>query len=193
MDQLSDKELLLRKALSWVSRFHLYLWRLGLGQWLNAWPKVLGRYLVITHTGRKSGLKRYTSANYAEVDGEIYCVSGFGAISDWYRNLRVNPRVEIWLPDGWWACEAEEIIGGEKRLPLIHAIMVGSGFAAYAAGINPNKISQDELAAVTAPYKLIHFHRTNALTGSGGPGDLAWVWPAATFFLLYLLSKRRRR
>jgi hypothetical protein len=47
--------------------------------------------------------------NYAIVDGEVYCTAGFGAVSDWYRNIRTNPEVEVWLPDGWWAGVAEEV------------------------------------------------------------------------------------
>ena len=39
----------------------LWLWRLGLGPLMSVWPTVFGRYLVITHTGRKSGLARRTS------------------------------------------------------------------------------------------------------------------------------------
>ena len=62
-----------------------------------------GQIMVLTHTGRKSGLRRRTPVNYALVDGEVYCTAGFGQISDWYRNILANPQVEVWLPDGWWA------------------------------------------------------------------------------------------
>jgi deazaflavin-dependent oxidoreductase (nitroreductase family) len=36
-------------------------------------------------------------------------------------------------------------------------------------------------------------NRTEPVTGPGGPGDLAWVWPLATFIMLGLLLRRRRR
>ena len=50
-----------------------------------------------------------------------------------------------------------------------------------------------ELEAVTVDYRLIHIRRTEARTGRGGPGDLAWVWPLATLILLPLVLFRRRK
>ena len=73
----------LRQAFKVLNRrLMLPLWRLGLGRWLNAWPAVGGRIMVLVHRGRKSGLQRYTPVNYAQVDGEVYCTAGFGAGSD---------------------------------------------------------------------------------------------------------------
>ena len=69
----------------------LLMWRFGLGTWLNVWPSVIGQIMVLTHTGRKSGLKRHTPVNYALVEGEIYCTAGYGRGSDWYRNIEANP------------------------------------------------------------------------------------------------------
>ena len=183
----------LRQGFKYFNRFMLLMWRLGLGNWVNAWPKVIGRIMVITHTGRKTGLKRQTPVNYALVDGQIYCTAGFGSASDWYRNIQSKPEVEVWLPDGWWTGIAEEFNDPEARLPLLRQVLIGSGFAAFLAGINPYKISDDELDRVTAKYSLLCIRRTEPRTGPGGPGDLAWVWPLATMILLPLVFWRRRR
>jgi hypothetical protein len=88
----------LQQGFKHFNRGMLALWRLGLGPWLSAWPEVGGQILVISHTGRVSGLKRRTPLNYAIVDGEVYIAAGFGSRSDWYRNLKVNPSLEVWLP-----------------------------------------------------------------------------------------------
>ncbi len=181
----------LRQAFKRGNPFMLMLWRLGLGAWVNAWPDVGGRILVLSHTGRKSGLRRRTPLNYAIVDGEVYVVAGFGSIADWYRNLRANPQVEVWLPDGWWAGEAEEVTDPALRLPLMRQVLIASGFAARLAGLEPRRMPDADLEAATRSYCLIHIRRTAARTGLGGPGDLAWVWPAATFWLL--LQRRGRR
>lgn len=171
----------------------LLLWRLGLGSWLNAWPEVGGRIMVITHTGRKSGLRRQTPVNYAIVDGEIYCVAGFGQISDWYRNLLAQPQVEVWLPEGWWMGRADDISDHPERLHLVRQVLVASGFAARAAGVDPVGMADEELSKVTADYRLVRIRRSEARTGPGGPGDLAWVWPLATLLLLPLALRRRRK
>lgn len=179
-------------GLRWFNRFMLWLWRLGLGSWVNIWPRVGGRILVLTHIGRKSGQKRRTPVNYTLADGDVYCLAGFGEGSDWYRNLKANPAVEVWLPQGWWAGYAEEVTDAEARTALLRQVLIASGFAAYAAGLDPVQMSDAELLAAAADYRLIRIRRTEACTGAGGPGDLAWLWPAATFSLLALLVFRRR-
>lgn len=183
----------LKQGFRYLNRFMVLMWRLGLGQFINIWPEGAGRVMVITTTGRKSGLKRQTPVNYAVQDGEIYCMAGFGPNSDWYRNLRSNPKVEIWMPDSWWAGQVEEVTDPAQRLPLIRKIVINSGFAGRLFGINPHSISDTALEKVTAPYVLLHVRRLEARTGRGGPGELAWVWPAATFMLLMMLYSRRKK
>ncbi len=177
----------LQQAFRYLNRFMVLMWRLGLGEWVNAWPKVGGRILVISHCGRKSGKLRRTPANYAIVENEIYCTAGFGAKSDWYRNLMANSQAQVWLPNGWWKVEAEEVLESEPRLAILRQVLIASGFASFAAGIDPYKLEDDALAKLTEEYRVIRLRRIAPCTGSGGPGDLAWVWPAAVFVLLPLL------
>lgn len=69
--------------------FVLALYDHGFGPWL-------GRLiLVLTTTGRVSGLPRRTPLQYEEVDGKIVVASGWGTRSDWYRNLQAHPAVEV--------------------------------------------------------------------------------------------------
>ena len=173
----------LRQGFRRFNRFMLLLWRLGLGGWVNAWPSVGGRIMVLMQRGRKTGLLRRTPVNYAIIDGDVYCTAGFGGGSDWYRNLMADPQVEVWLPDGWWAGEAEDIAETPDRLSLLRQVLIASGFAARAAGLDPTAMSDDALAASTDSYRLVRIRRTEARTGPGGPGDLAWVWPAIVFLL----------
>ena len=181
----------LRQIFKQFNRFMLWMWRLGLGPIINMWPEKMGQIMVLTHIGRKSGQRRQTPVNYALVNGDVYCTAGFGAISDWYRNVRVNPQVEIWLPDGWWEGTAEDVSDAPDRLALLRAVLIGSGFAAEAAGIFPQQMDDAALDAATQTYRLMRIYRTAARTGPGGPGELAWVWPLATFLLLPLLWRRR--
>lgn len=183
----------LRKGFKYFNRFMLLLWRLGLGPWINAWPEVGGRIMVVRHIGRKTGLKRYTPVNYTIAEGEIYCTASFGRISDWYHNITAHPEIEVWLPDGWWAGVAEDISDSEMRTPLLRQVLIDCGFAARAAGIDPISMTNAELGTVTADYRLIRIRRTEPRTGPGGPGDLAWVWPVATLILLPLALLRRKR
>jgi deazaflavin-dependent oxidoreductase (nitroreductase family) len=51
--------------------------------------------LLVTTTGRRSGLPRVTPLLYDEIDGIIYVGSVRGAKADWYQNLQANPNVEV--------------------------------------------------------------------------------------------------
>ncbi|MFN8482002.1 MAG: nitroreductase family deazaflavin-dependent oxidoreductase [Anaerolineae bacterium] len=188
---LSPAEQVLRKGFKRFNHFMLLLWRLGFGGWVNAWPSVGGRIMVLTHTGRRSGLPRRTPVNYAEIDDDIYCTAGFGAVSDWYRNMLVHPDVEIWLPNGWWAGVAEDVSDAPDRLFILRRVLIASGFAAILAGVDPRRIDDPALAEMTPSYRLIRIRRTKPRTGPGGPGDLAWVWPLATLALLLLALLKR--
>jgi deazaflavin-dependent oxidoreductase (nitroreductase family) len=185
----------LRQTFKIFNHFMLFMWRLGLGRWINAWPEVAGRIMVLTHTGRKTGLRRRTPVNYAIVDGELYCVAGFGKISDWYLNMLANPQVEIWLPDGWWAGVAQENTDHEVRLPILRQVIIASGLAGHMFGLDAKKMTDEELNEFSKGYRLIHIRRGEARTGLEGPGDLSWIWPAATFILLplvFILGRRKR-
>lgn len=183
----------LRQGFKVLNRFMVSLYRLGLGNWFNAWPEVSGRIMVITNIGRKSGLTRRSPVNYAIVDGELYCVAGFGSIADWYQNLMANPKVEVWMPEGWFTGMAEDVTGCSGSEFLLRQVILASGFAARIFGINVHKLSDEDLVKITEGYRLIKIHRTAERTGPGGPGELAWVWPLATFFLLPLAFRRRKR
>jgi deazaflavin-dependent oxidoreductase (nitroreductase family) len=183
----------LRAAFKFFNRFMLLLWRLGLGRWVSSWPAVGGRIMVLTTIGRTSGQQRRTPLNYAISDNDIYCTAGFGSIADWYRNLRVHPEVEIWLPDGWWAGVATEVPNDAAHLGLLRQVLINSGMAARLAGIDPHTFSDEALAAATRNYHLIRIQRSAARTGAGGPGDLAWVWPLSTVVACLLWIGRWRQ
>jgi deazaflavin-dependent oxidoreductase (nitroreductase family) len=194
---LAPADALLRQGFKYGNKFMLLMWRLGFQRWGMSNP-YLGYIMVLTHTGRKSGLRRRTPVNFAEIDGDLYCVAGFGAVADWYRNLLAHPAVEVWLPDGsWWAGEAEDVtaLPDAQRMPLLRQVLINSGFAALLAGLQPRQMSDAALDQATAGYKLVRIRRTAARTGPGGPSDLAWVWiPASALLgLLLLRSSGPRR
>ena len=182
----------LRRGFHYFNHGMVFMWRLGLGFWMND-RRLSGRIMVITHIGRKSGVRRRTPVNFTVDNGDIYCTAGFGAGTDWYRNILSNPQVEVWLPDGWWGGVAEDATGCQDHLRLMRQVLIASGFAAYAAGIDPVKLSDEELIQITEPYRLVRIRRTTPMTGSGGPGDLSWIWQVATFILLPLALFGRRR
>lgn len=167
------------------------MWRLGLRRLLNAWPTVGGRVLVLINTGRKSGLRRRTPLNFAPSHSSVFVLAGFGGRTDWYRNVLANPAVEVWLPDDRWLAEAVDVSDHPLRLSILRDVLIASGFAAPLAGVDPRRLSDEELSSKTAGYKLIELQRRADATGTGGPGDLAWIW--AALCALWLIDRFRKK
>jgi deazaflavin-dependent oxidoreductase (nitroreductase family) len=82
------------------------LYRLKLG-WL------LGqRFLLLRHTGRKSGRTRETVIEVVrrEADGPVYYVtSGWGEASQWYRNVMAEPQVRVTVGRRTFRARAERL------------------------------------------------------------------------------------
>lgn len=148
--------------------------------------------MVITHRGRKTGLLRRTPVNFAMVGDDIFCTAGFGPKSDWYRNILKDPHVEIWLPDGWWNGTAEDVTDIDNATDILRKVLIGSGVAARVFGLNPYELSGHELERLLISYRLIRIRRTEARTGPGGPGDLAWIWQVIAMLLLPMLLIRKK-
>jgi deazaflavin-dependent oxidoreductase (nitroreductase family) len=147
----------LRRFFHTMNRFMVWMWKIGWGKAMNMWPAGIGRIMVIKHRGRKSGREYLTPVNYAIVDGEIYCTAGFGSVSDWYRNMLASPRVELWLPEGKAFYCAEDVSDSPDRLRLLRQVIIASGFAGPLFGINPRKLNDEQLDAVSKEYRLVHF------------------------------------
>ena len=168
------------------NRFMVLVWRLGLGSWGNA-TRYGGYVMVIGHLGRKTGSIHRTPVNYAQIDGNIYCTAGFGRRSDWYRNIMRTPIVEVWLPDGRWAGVADDVTEIKDRAVIFRQVIIASGFAGPLFGVDARRVSEGDLEGLLRKYRLVRIKLVAATTGRGGPGDLAWVWPMATFLLLLSL------
>ena len=124
-----------RKGTLWhIFRVPVYLYRWHLG-WLFG-----KRLLLLTHTGRRSGLRRQTVLEVVEYrkDGpEVVVANGFGPNSDWLRNIQEKSDEEVTLGSQHFAashrflCEEEAVAairGYEHRNRLI-APIVRAGFS----------------------------------------------------------------
>ncbi|WP_052810138.1 nitroreductase family deazaflavin-dependent oxidoreductase [Streptomonospora alba] len=79
----------LRRALY---RAPIGIYRLGLGRLLG------GRFLLLTHRGRVTGRPRRVVLEVIgrdEQSGGVLIASGYGDRSQWYRNIRADPRVLV--------------------------------------------------------------------------------------------------
>lgn len=186
---------MLAQTFKYFNRVMVMMWRLGLGKFINMAPESAGQIMVLVHTGRKSGKTRHTPVNYALMDGEVYCLAGFGKGSQWYKNIMANPAVEIWLPDSWWKAEAVDVTDNPKRAEILRTVLISSGFAASTfEDLEPREMQLEQFEELFDKYgyRILHIKRTAAKTGAGGPGEYAWVWIILTFFLAMVLLTRHR-
>jgi len=65
--------------------------------------------LLLTTTGRKSGLPRVTPLQYEEDDSVIYIGSARGQDADWFRNILAHPEVKIQIKEEQFEGLAEPI------------------------------------------------------------------------------------
>lgn len=68
-----------------------------------------GTVLVLTTTGRRSGLPRDTPLQFEEVDGVVHVASARGTSADWYRNVVARPNVTVSLRGREFAAVAEPV------------------------------------------------------------------------------------
>ena len=72
-----------------IQKIHRVLYAIGLG------PLVGRVILLLTTTGRKSGMKRVTPLQYEKIGEDYYLGAARGLKADWVRNIQSNPQVEI--------------------------------------------------------------------------------------------------
>jgi deazaflavin-dependent oxidoreductase (nitroreductase family) len=164
----------LRKAFRSMNRGMVLMWRVGLGRWADAWPSVGGRILVVEHHGRKSGNRYLTPLNYTPEDRSRFCLAAFGTRSDWYRNALATGRVIVWLADGTWIARVADATDDEGARDRIRRVLIDSGFAARAFGLNPRVMTDDEIDAATSAYRLVRLDLIDRCDED--PADLRWVW-----------------
>lgn len=183
-----------RKPLKILNKGMVFLWQTGLAGWLNIWPAVFGRFLVISHKGRKTRKIYHNMVNYAELDGEFYCLAGFGAKTDWYQNLKANPQTEVWLKDGWFQANAEEVNNDLNRISILREVLIGSGIVAPLIGINVAKLDDTALGEITSNYRLIHLKQESLKTDSSRQYQYVWIWQViAGILALELIRKRKNK
>ena len=75
----------------WLFKMPILQYKLGLG-WM------IGKYvLLLTTVGRKSGAPRHTPLEYEYDRGKdrYRIAAGWGGNTDWYKNLKANPKVRV--------------------------------------------------------------------------------------------------
>ena len=100
------------------------LFKAGARAYRGPLARLMGAYsmLLLTTTGRTSGLPRRTALTFQPLDGRYLVLAGMGTRSDWYRNLLAQPRVEVRIGARRFAATAEPVLDPARRRMLAPGI-----------------------------------------------------------------------
>jgi deazaflavin-dependent oxidoreductase (nitroreductase family) len=147
--------------------------RAGLGPLFST--PVLGSLMVLRTTGRQSGLPRDVPLGYAILDGNVYCIAGFGVETQWFRNIQAEPTVEIILPIGAYRGIAEEVTDPDEWSRAFRLLMTNLGPIGRATSGDVRGVSDERLREMGRGLPLVRVRPTGIGSGPADPGGLMWV------------------
>jgi len=116
--------------------------------------------LLLTTTGRKSGLLRTTPLQYEEIDGVYYVASARGRQADWFRNLQANPCVHVRVQEREFDTLAETITDPARIADFLeyrlrrHPRMIGAMLRMEGLPAGYSRVELEEFAAEKALVAL---------------------------------------
>jgi len=154
-------------------------WRLGLG------PLTGKIFLLITTTGRVSGLPRRTMVEYHKVEGRKYAACAFGDKADWYRNIQTDPNVTIQSSDGTESAAAYRVSDDEELLDVYKVFKRRDPPLTnwYLSSLDIEDTPEDVLDNKDKLY-WIGFAPIAEAAPTGLDVDLAWLWLVGLLALL---------
>jgi deazaflavin-dependent oxidoreductase (nitroreductase family) len=126
------------------------LYAIGLG------PLIGRLILLLTTTGRKTGLPRVTPLQYEEIDGAFYLGSSRGQRADWFRNILANPHVEVRVKSRRFRGVAETVTDPARVADFLefrlqrHPKMIGAILQREGLPAQPDRAQLEAYAAKLA-------------------------------------------
>lgn len=177
----------MRRIFRWLNKYFMVpVFRMGFGSFVG--NPLSGYIMVLKVIGHKTGLLRYVPVNYSILDGNIYCLSGFGKIAHWYKNLIVHPQIEIIMPSGTLSGMAASVTDAEEWLRATRHILKNGGFAGFLAGYNAFTISDEKLREKGAEMIVFRITPTGVYGGMADPGGWLWFWLTVAAALIVALA-----
>ncbi len=164
----------------------IWLWRLGLGV-------LIGQFnLLLTTTGKQSGLIRRFSVPYFFVNGKMYAL----ALPDeqWYQNVLANPLATLQSAYGTQPVSVRRVTEPKEMADAFMHLRYHrpTTAAIYLAQAGVQRFP-DDLAAAAPRIHLVTFEPTTAQTPPPLEADLSWLTVIGVLILGWLLRRKPRR
>ncbi len=117
--------------------------------------------LLLTTTGRKTGLARTTPVQYEKINEEYYVGAANGSKSDWVRNLQADPRALVQVKSQVFEAAAEIITDAEQITDFLvyrlkkHPLMLRLILKADGCSFHPDHL---ELLNYAGRLTLVRLH-----------------------------------
>ena len=147
------------QKMKYIQKLHRVLYAIGLGS-------IIGRIiLLLTTTGRKTGLKRVTPLQYEEIDGKYYLGSARGLKADWVRNILADPNVDVRVRSLEFQGQAEIVTDPVRFADFVkvrlqrHPLIVGTimqrahGLPKQPSREQLEKLAKNEALVIITPVK----------------------------------------
>lgn len=168
--------------------------RAGLAAWLG--NPLTGCQLLLTTTGRRSGLPRWTPLGYLVAEGSAWVLAGYGPSTLWFRNLLADPNVELRLPGRMpFAATAEIAEAPEVRARIVPALVRSMPLPGCMIGTNAWTATDERILGLVAWVPLVRLRpRSGPLVpGPDDPGGWGWTWRQGLVALVILAALRMLR
>ncbi len=164
----------------------IMLWRLGLGV-------LIGQFnLLLTTTGKRSGLPRRASVPYFFVNGKMYALATQD--DQWYQNALAHPLATIQSAYGTQSVNVRRVTAtAELTDAFIHLKQHRPTAAAlYLAQVGVQRFP-DDLPAAAERIHLVAFEPTTAHTPPPLEADLSWLTVIGVLIFGWLVRRKPRR
>ncbi len=91
-----------------LAKWPLLPYRMGLGF------LIAKQVLILTTRGRVSARERRTPLWYVSDGDNVYCLSGWGVSSDWWKNLEADPKALLQIGLKRWELRGEVITESQR-------------------------------------------------------------------------------
>ena len=165
----------------------------GLSAWLGT--PLTGCQLLLTTTGRRSGLQRPTPLGYLVAEGSAWVLAGYGPSTLWFRNLLADPSVEVRLPGrAPFGATAEAVDDPAVRARIIPALIRSMPLPGCMIGTNIWTATDDRILDLVSWVPLVRLRASDGplVPGPDDPGGWAWTWRQGLVALVLLAALRLR-
>lgn len=153
----------------WLLKSPILFYRLGLGFIVGS------LFMVMTTTGRKSGLPRRTAIEFHEFKGRKYVFSNWGTQTDWYRNIAADPHITIQTWRGPESVFARRLTSDRELAEAFEFATSNPSMRAVLRAIGVNMTLEDFLYKKER-FTFVTFDPTGQPTPPALSADLWWAW-----------------